>query len=65
MFVQAMELYQLLGIQKAFIYKTSCSATMETVLEYYANVRRRAKSSGGVSGLHYVTRGPGKTIGGG
>ncbi|XP_030197662.1 uncharacterized protein LOC115532199 [Gadus morhua] len=35
-FVQAMELYQLLGIQKAFLYKTSCSATMETVLQYYS-----------------------------
>ncbi|CAL8318468.1 unnamed protein product [Lota lota] len=37
-FVQAMELYQLLGIQRAIIYKTSCSATMETVLQYYSNV---------------------------
>lgn len=36
-FVQAMELYQLLGIQKAIIYKTSCSAIMETVLQYYSS----------------------------
>ncbi|CAL8242548.1 unnamed protein product [Merluccius merluccius] len=36
-FVQAMELYRLLGIQRAIIYKTSCSAAMETVLQYYTS----------------------------
>ncbi|XP_030208835.1 uncharacterized protein LOC115541288 [Gadus morhua] len=35
-FVQAMELYRLLGIQRVIVYKTSCSATMDTVLDYYS-----------------------------
>ena len=55
-----MELYQLLGIQKAFIYKTSCSATMERVLQYYSgNVCGQAKSLGirvGVYGMNSIRR---------
>lgn len=34
-FVQSMEMYKLLGIQKVVIYKTSCSPLMEKVLEFY------------------------------
>jgi hypothetical protein len=34
--MQAMELYRLLGIQRVIVYKTSCSATMDTVLDYYS-----------------------------
>ncbi|XP_058015370.1 uncharacterized protein LOC131186117 [Ahaetulla prasina] len=34
-FVQSMELYRLLGVQRVTIYKNSCSSLMEKVLEYY------------------------------
>lgn len=34
-FVQSMEMYKLLGVQKVVIYKTSCSPSMEKVLEFY------------------------------
>uniref|UniRef100_A0A670YDB2 Glycosyltransferase family 92 protein n=1 Tax=Pseudonaja textilis TaxID=8673 RepID=A0A670YDB2_PSETE len=34
-FVQSMELYRLLGVQKVTIYKNSCSPLMEKVLDYY------------------------------
>uniref|UniRef100_A0A667X7L5 Glycosyltransferase family 92 protein n=1 Tax=Myripristis murdjan TaxID=586833 RepID=A0A667X7L5_9TELE len=36
-FVQAMELYRLLGAQRVVIYKNNCSSTMERVLHYYIN----------------------------
>ncbi|XP_076006769.1 uncharacterized protein LOC143001194 [Genypterus blacodes] len=36
-FVQAMELYRLLGAQQVILYKISCSPTMERVLHYYSN----------------------------
>ncbi|XP_066466978.1 uncharacterized protein [Tiliqua scincoides] len=35
-FVQSVEMYKLLGVQKVVIYKTSCSPLMENVLEFYA-----------------------------
>ncbi|XP_015675485.1 uncharacterized protein LOC107291047 [Protobothrops mucrosquamatus] len=34
-FVQSMELYSLLGVQKVTIYKNSCSPLMDKVLDYY------------------------------
>lgn len=34
-FVQSMELYRLLGVQKVTIYKNSCSPLMDKVLDYY------------------------------
>ncbi|XP_070614795.1 uncharacterized protein [Erythrolamprus reginae] len=37
-FVQSMELYRLLGVQKVTIYKNSCSSLMEKVLNYYISL---------------------------
>nr|XP_015196463.1 PREDICTED: uncharacterized protein LOC107076646 [Lepisosteus oculatus] len=37
-FVQAMEMYRILGAQKVAIYKSQCSPAMETVLDYYTGV---------------------------
>ncbi|KAL8174794.1 UNVERIFIED_CONTAM: hypothetical protein K2H54_053889 [Gekko kuhli] len=34
-FVQSMEMYKLLGVQRVVIYKNSCSQLMEKVLEFY------------------------------
>ncbi|XP_034272489.1 uncharacterized protein LOC117665086 [Pantherophis guttatus] len=34
-FVQSMELYRLLGVQRVMIYKNSCSPLMDKVLNYY------------------------------
>nr|XP_056716118.1 uncharacterized protein LOC130486841 [Euleptes europaea] len=34
-FIQSMEMYKLLGVQKVVIYKNSCSQLMEKVLEFY------------------------------
>ncbi|XP_030063385.1 uncharacterized protein LOC115472969 [Microcaecilia unicolor] len=34
-FIQALEMYKLLGAQKVMIYKTNCSQLMEKVLQYY------------------------------
>ncbi|XP_046882436.1 uncharacterized protein LOC124471855 [Hypomesus transpacificus] len=34
-FVQTMEFYKLFGVQKVFLYLTSCSLDMEKVLQYY------------------------------
>lgn len=34
-FVQAMEMYRLLGAQRVVVYKTNCSRDMEEVLHYY------------------------------
>ncbi|XP_078138369.1 uncharacterized protein LOC139924828 [Centroberyx gerrardi] len=36
-FIQAMELYRLLGAQRVIVYKSSCSPAMEEVLRYYSN----------------------------
>ncbi|XP_032636696.1 beta-1,4-galactosyltransferase galt-1-like [Chelonoidis abingdonii] len=34
-FIQSMEMYKILGVQKVIIYKNSCSQLMEKVLEFY------------------------------
>ncbi|XP_053551365.1 beta-1,4-galactosyltransferase galt-1 isoform X2 [Bombina bombina] len=34
-FIQAIEMYKLLGVQKVVIYKNGCSVPMERVLDYY------------------------------
>ncbi|KAJ6652645.1 hypothetical protein lerEdw1_011240 [Lerista edwardsae] len=34
-FIQSLEMYKLLGVQKVVIYKTSCGPLMENVLEFY------------------------------
>ncbi|XP_054854249.1 uncharacterized protein LOC129342480 [Eublepharis macularius] len=34
-FIQSMEMYKLLGVQRVVIYKNSCSQLMEKVLEFY------------------------------
>ncbi|XP_029469163.1 uncharacterized protein LOC115097460 [Rhinatrema bivittatum] len=34
-FIQAVEMYKLLGAQKVMIYKNSCSQLMEEILQYY------------------------------
>ncbi|XP_029468820.1 beta-1,4-galactosyltransferase galt-1-like [Rhinatrema bivittatum] len=36
-FIQAIEMYKLLGAQKVMIYKTSCSQLIEKVLQYYTS----------------------------
>lgn len=37
-FVQAMEMYQLLGAKRVVLYKTDCSPDMEEVLRYYRDI---------------------------
>ncbi|XP_069465580.1 uncharacterized protein [Ambystoma mexicanum] len=37
-FVQAMEMYKILGAQKVVLYKTHCSKLLERVLDYYEKV---------------------------
>ncbi|KAJ8257081.1 hypothetical protein COCON_G00192330 [Conger conger] len=37
-FVQAMEMYQILGAKRVVLYKTSCSPDMEEVLRYYSDI---------------------------
>ncbi|MBN3299465.1 YSNK protein, partial [Amia calva] len=34
-FIQAMEMYRLLGAQKVLVYKSSCSPQLQSVLDYY------------------------------
>lgn len=34
-FIQTLEVYKILGIQKVMIYKTNCSQTLDKVLSYY------------------------------
>lgn len=36
-FVQAMEMFKILGVQRVAIYKTSCHPDMNKILEYYVN----------------------------
>uniref|UniRef100_H3A4W8 Glycosyltransferase family 92 protein n=1 Tax=Latimeria chalumnae TaxID=7897 RepID=H3A4W8_LATCH len=36
-FIQAIEMYRLLGVGKVVIYKTNCSVMLEKVLKYYVN----------------------------
>lgn len=36
-FVQAMEMFKILGVQRVAIYKTSCRPDMKKILEYYVN----------------------------
>uniref|UniRef100_A0A668AER6 Glycosyltransferase family 92 protein n=1 Tax=Myripristis murdjan TaxID=586833 RepID=A0A668AER6_9TELE len=36
-FIQAVELYRLLGAQRVIVYKNSCSPAMEEVLRYYSS----------------------------
>ena len=37
-FVQAMEMYQILGAKRVVLYKTNCSQDMEEVLRYYRDI---------------------------
>uniref|UniRef100_A0A3B3WW15 Glycosyltransferase family 92 protein n=1 Tax=Poecilia mexicana TaxID=48701 RepID=A0A3B3WW15_9TELE len=56
-FVQSLEMFQFLGVSKVFVYKTSCSAKTQRVLNYYTRKGILEVIPWSMSGFLNVSRG--------